>query len=56
MIANDIEEGKLPLTEEGSKVSWDPLNPYRELDSANKEMPPPVMPEPILDDANLSDA
>jgi hypothetical protein len=34
MIANDIEEGKLPLTEEGSKVSWDPLNPYRELDSA----------------------
>jgi len=36
-IATDIEEGFLPLVEDGSKVAWDPLNPYRELDSANKE-------------------
>lgn len=45
LIANDIEEGNLPLIEEGNRVSWDPLNPYRELDAANKESPPPVIPK-----------
>lgn len=39
IVAGDIESGWLPLSGVGVETAWDPVNPYRELDSANKEAP-----------------
>lgn len=39
VVAEGIEDGKIPISDDGSKVAWSEDNPYRNLDAANKEFP-----------------
>lgn len=39
VVAEGIENGKIPISDNGSDKAWDEDNPYRNLDSANKEFP-----------------
>lgn len=43
VVAEAIEDGKLPLTKNNAEISWDPYNVYREIDSVNliEHLPPP---------------
>lgn len=38
-VAEGIEEGLIPIAEGPGDGAWDPDNPFRNLDAANKEVP-----------------
>lgn len=47
VLAEGIEDGSIPIAEGGADAAWDPENPFRNLDAANKEVPEPKAPEPV---------
>jgi hypothetical protein len=49
VTAEGIEDGTIPIAAGGSDAAWDPDNPYKNLDNANKVAPPEgpkVKPDP----------
>lgn len=47
VIAEGIEDGDIPIAEGPADEAWDEDNPFRNLDAANKEVPPPAPEEPV---------
>jgi len=45
VCAEGIENGSIPVTAGPGDAAWDPDNPYRNLDAANKEAPVPAEPD-----------
>jgi len=56
VIAEAIENDKLPMTKEAVQVAWDPKNPYREIDEVNLKITPPETPVEIANTDDLTPA
>jgi len=41
LIAEEIQEGNIPLTSDDAEKAWDPNNIYRDIDLANMDAAPP---------------